>query len=162
MWARLVGSCGWWACPTIICPPLGMRSGPTFGAADADPRPRRSRRRDQKQAGAAVEFRPARGSLSGGEVTRRPLAVMASAGEAIQNPRREQSRIASSLLHDSRRPRRPGPHQYPDQREWPLGKRWKLLAKSDGELARNSDIDAGSVALRTSRYASFLLVARRA
>src|ERR1700676_5355549 len=109
-------------------PTLGMRGGPTFGAADADPRPRRSRRRDQKQAGAAVQFRPARGSLSGGEVTRRP--------------------------------RRPGPHQYPDQREWYLGKRWKLLAKSDGEFARNSDIDPGSVALRTSRYASFLLVAR--
>jgi hypothetical protein len=71
-----------------------MRGGPTFGAADADPRPRRSRRRDQKQAGAAVEFRPARGSLSGGEVTRRPLAVIAMLHEAIQNPRREQSWIA--------------------------------------------------------------------
>jgi hypothetical protein len=47
--------------------------------------------------------------------------------------------------------RRPGPHQYPDQREWHLGKRWKLLAKSDGEFARNSDIDAGSVALLVAR-----------
>jgi uncharacterized protein with beta-barrel porin domain len=34
--------------------------------------------------------------------------------------------------------------------EWYLGKSWKLLAKFDGEFARNSDIYAGSVALRTS------------
>jgi len=88
------------------------------------------------------------------------LPSLRAQAKKSRNPRREKSRIASSLLHDSRRPRRPGPLQYPDQREWHLGKRWKLLAKSDGEFARNSDIDAGSVALRTSRYASFLLVAR--
>ena len=34
--------------------------------------------------------------------------------------------------------------------EWYLGRQWKLLAKFDGEFARNSDIYAGSIALRTS------------
>jgi uncharacterized protein with beta-barrel porin domain len=34
--------------------------------------------------------------------------------------------------------------------EWYLGKSWKLLAKFDGEFARNSDLYAGSIALRTS------------
>jgi len=34
--------------------------------------------------------------------------------------------------------------------EWYLGKGWKLLAKFDGEFAGNSDIYAGSIALRTN------------
>jgi autotransporter-associated beta strand protein len=34
--------------------------------------------------------------------------------------------------------------------EWYLGNNWKLLAKFDGEFANNSDIYAGSIALRTS------------